>query len=138
MAYERSTTMNSVIHAAADERAAFIRRTYTHLAGAIGLFALLEYIMLGPMRAQVEPLIGTMMGGRYSWLMVLGAFMAVGWIADKWARSDRSQGMQYAGLGLYVVAESIIFLPILYIAVYYSSPDVLPSAGCLPSRSLAV
>ncbi|MCP4602864.1 MAG: hypothetical protein GY847_20500 [Proteobacteria bacterium] len=39
--------------------------------------------------------------------------------------------MQYAGLALYVVAESIIFLPILYMAVYYSSPNVLPTAGML-------
>jgi FtsH-binding integral membrane protein len=37
--------------------------------------------------------------------------------------------MQYAGLGLYVLVEAIIFLPLLYIAVYYSSPDVLPTAA---------
>jgi len=30
-----------------DTRAAFIRKTYAHLAGAIGVFALLEYLLLG-------------------------------------------------------------------------------------------
>jgi FtsH-binding integral membrane protein len=37
--------------------------------------------------------------------------------------------MQYAGLALYVVAEAIIFLPLLYIAAYFSSPNVIPTAG---------
>ena len=37
--------------------------------------------------------------------------------------------MQYAGLVLYVVAEAIIFLPLLYMAAYFSSPNVIPTAG---------
>jgi FtsH-binding integral membrane protein len=39
--------------------------------------------------------------------------------------------MQYLGLGLYVVAESIIFLPLLYIAMIYTSPEVIPTAAIL-------
>ena len=42
-----------------------------------------------------------------------GTFLTVGWVADRWARSDTSRGMQYAGLGLYVLFISIIFLPLL-------------------------
>ena len=37
-------------------------------------------------------------------------------VADKWAQSSTSQGMQYAGLGLFIVAEALLFLPLLYIA----------------------
>jgi FtsH-binding integral membrane protein len=37
--------------------------------------------------------------------------------------------MQYAGLALYVVAEAVIFLPLLYIAAAFSSPNVIPTAG---------
>lgn len=72
-----------------------------------------------------------MMGGQFSWLIVLGAFMGVSWIADKWARSNASPGKQYLGLGLFIVAEAIIFLPLLFIAIYYSSPDVIPMAGII-------
>lgn len=115
----------------ADERSAFIRRTYGHLAGAILVFALLEAVLLGPLRPAVQPLIEAMLASRFGWLLVLGLFMAVGWIADRWARSQKSQGMQYLGLGLYVVAEAIIFLPLLFVAAFYSSPTVIPMAGIL-------
>ena len=56
-----------------------------------------------------------MMSG-YNWLIVLGGFMVVSMVADRWARSATSLAMQYAGLGPYVVAEAIIFVPILLIA----------------------
>lgn len=35
------------------------------------------------------------------------------------------------GLGLFVVGEAIIFAPLLYIAAYFSSPDVIPIAAVL-------
>ena len=73
-------------------------------------------------------LVRTMTGG-YSWFIVLAAFMGVSWLAEKWARSEASPQMQYAGLALFVVAEAIIFLPLLYIAAYFSSPNVIPTAG---------
>ena len=57
-----------------------------------------------------------MVGTRYGWLAVLGLFMVVSWIADSWARSAVSASTQYMGLGLYVVAQAIIFVPLLYIA----------------------
>lgn len=117
-----------VAKASADERSAFIRRTYGHLAAAIGAFALLEYVLL--QMEFVRPLVRTMVTG-YNWLIVLGLFMVVGWIADKWARTATSKGMQYAGLVLCVVAWSVIFLPLLYVASRFSSPNVIPSAGLL-------
>lgn len=115
-------------HAEASERATFITRTYAHLAGAILAFVALEAVLLNSPLA--EMLTNTMMGGQYSWLIVLGAFMAVSWIANKWALSSTSKGMQYAGLGLYVVAESIIILPLLYIASTQPRfAGVIPSAA---------
>src|SRR5262249_51941724 len=58
-------------------------------------------------------------------------FMAVGWIAERWARSAQSTAVQYAGLGLYVVAEAIIFVPLLTIAQRYGGPDIIPNAGLI-------
>ena len=62
----------------------------------------------------------TMLGGRYSWAIVLVAFMGVAWLADWWARSETSKPLQYMGLGLFIVAEAIMFLPLLFISAAYS------------------
>jgi FtsH-binding integral membrane protein len=126
-----NSTLNArtAAQATAGERSAFIRRTYAHLAGAIGLFVLLEAALL---RMPFTPkLVQTMAGSRYGWLVVLGLFMAVGWVADRWARTATSPGMQYLGLGLYVVAEAIIFLPLLFVAQYLVEAPVIAPAGLL-------
>ncbi|NOZ85286.1 MAG: permease [Deltaproteobacteria bacterium] len=117
--------------ATGSERSEFIRRTYTHLAGAILAFIVIEYLLLVPFKEITLPLIQSMLGSRYGWLLVLGLFMLVGYIADRWARSTQSKNMQYAGLALYVVAEAVIFLPLLYVAAYFTSPNVLPTAAVL-------
>ena len=52
----------------------------------------------------------------YSWLIVIGLFMGVSYLANMWAHSDTSPGVQYLGLALYTVAEAIILLPLLYLA----------------------
>jgi FtsH-binding integral membrane protein len=108
------------------ERADFIRKTYTHLALAILAFIILESMLLKWSGAQ--SLVVKMVTG-YNWLIVLGAFMFVSWIADKWARSSTSKEMQYAGLGLYIIAEAFIFLPLLYLATYHVGKSVIGSAG---------
>lgn len=97
------------------ERAAFIRKTYWHLAAAIALFAALEglFISMGLGTAALT-LLGT---SRYSWLLVMGAFMFVSWLANNWATNGSSQGLQYAGLVLYTVAEAVIFLPMIVLAM---------------------
>lgn len=112
--------------AAADERAGFIAKTYAHLAGAIAVFIALEAVLLS--LPVTENLVGMMIGTRYGWLVVLGLFMAVSWIADSWARSAVSPGKQYLGLGLYVVAQAVIFVPILFIA-RRMDPQIIPMAG---------
>ena len=98
-----------------DVRAAFIRKTYGHLAGAIVVFALLEAALMSIPGIE-NTVFGILSGSPYSWLMVLGGFMAVSWIANKWANSDTSLGMQYLGLSVYVAAEALIFLPLLLMA----------------------
>ena len=112
--------------AAENERADFIVKTYAHLAGAIAVFVALEAAILNT--PGVEKLVGTMIGGRLSWLVVLGLFMAVSWIANSWATSAVSPTTQYMGLGLYVVAQAIIFVPLLYIAARID-PMIIPTAG---------
>lgn len=129
--YSGSYAPTFAAQAVESERAAFIRRTYTHLAGAIGLFIALEAALFTVVPdATLQRIVGTMLNG-WNFLFVLVAFMAVGWVAQNWASSATSLGMQYLGLGLYVVAEAVIFLPILYIAKEHSSPNTIPAAGLL-------
>ena len=131
---QNSGYANPYVVAAApvSERTEFIRRTYVHLAGAIAVFALLEMILL---RQPWAPGFANMMLG--NWLVVILAFVGVSWIADRFAQSAVSKGTQYMGLGLFVVAEAIIFMPLLYIAQQYSTPDVIPKAGILTGALFA-
>ena len=117
-------------NAQASERADFIKKTYLHLAGAVLAFCALEYFYItgGLAERMTETLVAQ---GNYAWLFVLIAFMGVAWLANYWAMSSTSVGMQYAGLGLYVVAESLIFAPMLYIAAEFGGPDVIPTAGTI-------
>lgn len=110
-----------------EARGQFLRRTYGHLAGAILVFAALTGVLvklLGPSMTQM------MAGGKFSWLIVLGLFMGVSWIAQKWADSGASIGLQYAGLGLYVAAQAVIFVPILTVANTMES-GIIPMAALI-------
>ena len=96
-------------------RAEFIRKTYGHLAGAIALFITLEWFFIS--LGWGKHALTVLETSRYSWLIVLGGFMAVSWLAERWATNGSSKTMQYAGLGLYTAAEAVIFLPMITLAV---------------------
>jgi FtsH-binding integral membrane protein len=99
----------------ASVRANFIRKTYLHLAGAILAFALVEYLLL-QMDFGKSLAMMILNSGGIGWLVVLGLFMVVSKVADRWASSDTSKQVQYAGLGLFIVAEALLFLPLIFIA----------------------
>jgi hypothetical protein len=62
-----------------------------------------------------------------NWLLILGAFMLVGWLATRTAQTSTSLGMQYFAYGAYIVAEALIFVPLLYIA-NAKAPGAIDSA----------
>ena len=107
-----------------DVRSAFITRTYTHLLGAILAFTMLEVYLFET--GMAESIARVLLGG--SWLIVLGGFMIVSWIATHVAHSSKSQGAQYGALGFFIVAEAIIFTPMLYLANTYA-PGVIENAA---------
>lgn len=115
--------------AAVDERVAFVRKTYAHLAGAVFAFTAIEAALLQTSAA--ETMFGMLGASRFGWLIVLGAFIGVSYLANYWAQSATSVAMQYAGLALYVVAEAVIFLPLLYVASRFAGEDVIPIAGII-------
>src|SRR5713226_7442451 len=96
----------------ADGRSAFITRTYTHLVGGILGFILVELALF---ESGLAGQIAQFMLG-FNWFLILGAFMLTGWLASRTAQTSSSIGMQYFAYGAYVVAEALIFVPLLYIA----------------------
>jgi FtsH-binding integral membrane protein len=131
--YQASPYGEIAARAETDERVAFIRKTYAHLLGAVLAFCALEvfYFQSGLVERMFETLFAG--GGRGPWLFMMVAFMGVAWLANYWAMSSTSVGLQYAGLGLYVLVESIIFAPMLYIAAspQFGGPNVIPTAGVI-------
>ncbi len=121
-----------VEHALPEERAAFLTRTYTHLLCAILAFVALESLWFStPVAAWVLQTLGA---GRYMWLLFMAAFVGVSMLADKWAASTTSRGVQYAGLGLFTLFESILFLPLIFAALVamtgeHADPTLLPRAA---------
>ncbi len=95
-----------------DARAQFIRKTYAHLAGAIAAFTLIQYLLLQipGINEQIGFLLGT---SRFSWLIVIGIYMGISMLANKWALSNTSKTKQYFGLAIYIVALSLVFLPLM-------------------------
>ena len=126
---------NPYVVAAAPEdvRATFIRRTYGHLAGAIGAFVLIECALFQIPGIETK-VMGALAQSPYSWLIVLGGFMLVSWLANKWALTSASKGMQYAGLSLYVIAQAVIFLPLLLLAAsprFLGAPEIIGQAAII-------
>jgi len=108
-----------------DARIQFIRRTYLHLTGAIGTFVALSAMFY---QAGIgEAIVRALSGSQMFWLLILGGFVVVGYVAQAMARSQAGIGMQYAGLGLYSAAEALIFTPLIWIAAK-GYPGVLPTA----------
>lgn len=107
-------------------RAAFLKRTYCHLLAAVLAFIVLSYALftVGFSEAAARLL----SGGRLSWLLILGGFMVVSWMANSFSVVRGNPGMQYLGLGLLVVANALIFAPLLFIAAMFA-PGVLPLAA---------
>src|SRR5687768_17279704 len=106
MSYAYEMDQPLAIRAAASERAGFIRRTYLHLAGAILAFVAIEFLIFNLFSmAQLDRYMVTMYSSPWSMLVILLAFIGVGYLARWWAYNGTSQAMAYTGLALYVVFE---------------------------------
>jgi hypothetical protein len=108
---------------AVQSRATFIIKTYNHLFAAIAAFTLIEVALF---RSGYAETIATSLLG-VNWLLVLGGFVVVSWMASRAAHTAESLVVQYAALAGFVTAQAIIFVPMLYIADLYA-PGAIKSA----------
>jgi FtsH-binding integral membrane protein len=97
------------------ERVAFIRRTYAHVLGAVLAFVGLSAGLIASGMAE-QIIRDVFLASRMSWLLLMVVFIGGTFAAQYMAQARRSVGVQYAGLALYVMLYTLLFLPILTIA----------------------
>lgn len=120
------------------DRVAFLRRTYAVLGAALIGWAAITF---GMMRFATETSLALSrwaLTGRWSWLVVLGLFMLIGYVAQRLALSNASRGTQYAGLALFVVAEALIVQPLLWIVIARFGGDAYAVIGQAALITLAI
>lgn len=102
-----------VAAAAPAARADFYRKTYMLVAASCAVFGLVLAGTLS-MPAVVNPLTQLFFGGgALGWLLVLAVFWGISMLANRLAFGGASEGTQLAGLGIYIVAEALLFAPML-------------------------
>lgn len=97
----------------AEARSAFLVKVYQHLLGAVVAFVLFEALLFATGAA--EGLYDLIAGSGPTWLLILGGFMVVNWLATTAAHDLWNPARQYAGLFGLAAAEAVIFAPFLYL-----------------------
>ncbi len=122
-----STTSEQVVMAEAsrEARATFLFRTYAHLFAALASFVMIEVLFFT--QGWAENMATAMMG--MNWMLILGAFVVVSWLATSTAHKAESLTVQYLALVGFVMAEAIIFVPLLWIAFTYAPGAITTAAG---------
>lgn len=137
-----------VADAPAADRAAFFRRTYGLVAIGFAAFAaLLAIFFVGFDRQQgiafalFSGLFSMMRSlGGWSILLVMLAFWGATTVAQSLAFNRASRTSQYAGLGLYVVLEALIFIPLIgyvILSTKGNASTVLVPAGIVTGGMIA-
>ncbi len=118
-------TMAPVSSLSVESRSEFIWKCYAHVVGAILAFAGVEvYLFSSGIADRIAvPMLN-------SWMMVIIAFIAVSWGATHLAHRLESVAQQYAAFAVFIVAESLIFAPMLWMAMQMDpSGSMIESAG---------
>jgi len=108
---------------ATESRAEFIWKCYAHVVGAILAFAAIEAYLFNAGIAEriARPMLE-------NWWMVFGAFILVSWGATHVAHRLESKTSQYAAFAVFIVAEALVFSPMLFMA-YLIEPGLVDSAA---------
>ncbi len=136
MAYD-TTNPFVVADAAPAERAQFYRRTYAHVAGAFLAWGTLlsAFFVTGAAGPIAKVFFG--MGNIGMMLVMLGLGFGTT-IAQTMAFSRSSKGTQYAGLGLAVLLEALLFVPLILLVVAMGSKGQQLDAAAFASAVKSV
>ena len=120
-------------HLSEVDKVAFYKKTYSHVAAGVLVFIFFEYLLL-----QSETIVKFMLSmlSGYTWLLVLGGFMLVTSYSERMAINSTDRNKQYLAYGLYILAEAIIFVPLIYIAIAYTQSYELLNQAAIVTLSL--
>lgn len=116
-----------VAEATAIDQATFYKKTYQHVAMAILAFIFVETMMIHFIPTSV---ISWMLSGSFVWLFIIGLFWLGSMLTQKMVFAA-SRDQQYLGLGLFVILEGLIFLPLIYISVGIAGIGILMQAASI-------
>lgn len=102
--------------ASAEARSEFYRKTYMHVAVAVLAFIVVESLLL--MFIPTSWIVA-MFSGKFIWLAIIGLFWLASMLCDRLVFAQ-SKSTQYLGLGLYVIIEALIFMPLIFVALSYA------------------
>jgi uncharacterized protein len=105
-AYRPVATYDEVV------RGEFIVRVYQHLLAAVVAFIAIEALLIN--LGVASALYDLLTGSGYAWLLILGAFMIVSWLATNAAHDILNPSRQYLGLFGLAFAEALLFAPFLH------------------------
>lgn len=109
------------------ERVAFYKKTYAHVAGGVLAFLAFEYLLF--QNASVIKFALSMTVG-YRWLLMLGGFMLITNYAESTVMKTTNKNAQYMAFALYAFAQAFIFIPLIYMAIsYVNSFEILQQAA---------
>jgi uncharacterized protein len=145
MAFGQSASARPIEGAVAtmgvSDRVEFLRKTYAHLGVALIAFAALTAGIIRLAPATSLRFSSWALGGRLNWLVVMGLFIAVGYLAEHLARSNTSRGVQYAGLAIGVTSWSLLLQPILWVLfLRFGNPEMvrLSGSGLLTGQAASI
>ncbi len=113
-------------------RGADLRRVYAWLAAAVAALVLFEMALF---RSGAAAAIHAALAG-VPWLLVLGAWMVLAWLASRAAWRVRSPTLQVAALAAYVVGKGLILVPLL-VRAERAAPGAIASAAELTALGFA-
>jgi len=126
-----------VADAPAADRAAFFRRTYGLVAVSFGAFALALYglFVSGIAETFMRAIVGV---GSLGMLGVMVLFWIGTTVAQSLAFNRASRVTQYAGLGLYILLQAVIFVPLIYYTAHVTkgNPGEILIPACMATGAL--
>jgi len=115
------------------ERVEFYKKTYSHVAGGVLFFILIEYLFL---QSEMVVHFALSLTQGYKWLLMLGGFMFITNYAERMTIKAPDKNIQYLAYGLYIVAEAFIFVPLIYIAISLTNGVDLLNQAAIVTLSL--
>lgn len=107
-------------------KVAFYKKAYSHVAGGVLVFFIVEFILL-----QSNVIVEFMQSMTQGWrgLILLVGYMFMTNYAESSAMKTKDKNKQYIAYGIFILAEAIIFIPLITLVKYSGGIEILNQAA---------